>query len=146
MLKFDENLLYREVVMEHYKNPLHKGLDKNLPVFSSKNATCGDSVFLQIKIEDDTITQIYQNSSGCSISVSSVSILTDLILNKKRQEAIKIIENFINMIDGKNYDQSLNKTDAVVFKNIKNYPARRKCVLGAWELAYKILKNEIEGN
>lgn len=142
MLELDSNLLYREVIMQHYKNPLNSGLNDVLPVFSSKNPTCGDSVFLQFEFEKDVIKNVYQKSIGCSISVSSSSILTNLIKGKTKQEAINIIENFLKMLKGEQYNTKSDFGDGIVFQNIKDYPARSKCATTVWELALKTLKGD----
>lgn len=143
MLNLDENQLYREVILQHAKNPLNAGLVSFLPVYSAKNPTCGDTVNIQIDYDgNEKIKAVFQSSAGCSISVSSVSILTDLLIGKSRQEAIYIAENFLNMVRGESYDEKIDFKDAIVFENIKNYPARYKCATVAWGLLIKVLKGE----
>ena len=143
MLDLDNNLLYREVIMEHYKNPLNKGLVESLHVYSSKNPTCGDNVDIQIEYENDKIKAIHQKSIGCSISVSSASILTSLLKGKTKTEAVKITQHFIKMIKGEEYDTTIDFGDGIVFENIRSYPARYKCASTVWELVLKALKGEI---
>ena len=145
MLNFDDNQLYREVILEHYKNPQNSGLVSSLPVFTSKNPTCGDMVSIQVEFDENKkIKDIYQKSIGCSISVSSVSILTSILRNKTREEAIYIAENFLSMVKGEAFDETIDFQDAVVFENIKNYPARYKCATVSWSLLLKVLKDKGE--
>lgn len=143
MLDLDNNQLYREVIMQHYKQPQNKGLVESLPAYSAKNPICGDSVELQIFFDNQgKIERVCQNSSGCSISVSSVSMLTTLLKGKSKQQAIEFIDNFLLMLQGEQYNQNTDFGDAVVFENIHSYPARYKCAATAWELAKKALQGE----
>lgn len=143
MTNLDDNQLYKEVILEHYKNPLNSELVSSLPVFVAKNPSCGDTVSIQIEFDNlGKIKAIYQKSIGCSISVSSVSILTSILIGKTKQEAIYIAENFLKMVRGEEYDKSVDFKDAIVFENIKEFPARYKCATVSWSLLLKVLKGE----
>lgn len=145
MLNLDENQLYREVILEHYNNPLNSELVSSLPVFTTKNPSCGDTVSMQVEFDEfGNIKAIHQKSIGCSISVSSVSILTSILIGKTRQEAIYVAENFLKMVRGEIYDENIDFKDAIVFENIKNYPARYKCATVSWSLLLKVLQNKGE--
>lgn len=144
MLENEENELYREVIMEHYKNPRSSGLVDGLCVFSAKNPTCGDNVSVQIEYdENQKIKDIHQKCIGCSISISSASILTELLVGKTKEQAINLVENFLKMIKGEKYDENLDFKDAVVFKNISSYPARYKCAAVSWQLVLDVLKKGV---
>lgn len=142
-MEINKHQLYREVILEHCKNPHSEGLVEDLPVYESKNASCGDNVSLQVEFDDDgKIKSIYQKSIGCSVSVSSTSILTQILKGKTRQEAVYMAENFLKMIEGEPYDENINFEDGVVYENIRDYPARRGCVSISWQLVLKILKEK----
>jgi nitrogen fixation NifU-like protein len=147
MLKFDKNMLYREVISEHYKNPLNSKIVNGLEIFRSKNPLCGDDVSLQVEFDlEGKIKDIFHTSIGCSISVSSVSILTSVLKGKTLSEGIYIVENFINMATGNDFDKKIDFKDGVVFENIKNYPARQSCAIVGWKLVLKALKSRLEGD
>lgn len=146
MLKFDKDMMYREVILEHSKNPLNFKEVDGLEVYHSKNPLCGDNVKLQIELDNQNkIQNIYHKSKGCSISVSSVSILTDLLKNKTVEQALYIAENFVKMASGQEFDKELDFKDGVVFENIKNYPARQSCATVGWKLVIDALKNKDKG-
>ena len=141
MLDLNNNELYREVVMDHYRNPRNKGLKPNLKTWAIKNPLCGDSVSVQIQLdENNLIKHVYHESIGCSLSTSSTSILSELLVGKTIMQAINIIENYVKLVKGDEYDQSIDFGDAVVFKGVKDYPARFKCATVSWEVVLNALK------
>lgn len=80
--------LYREQLMEHYKNPANKGnlLDPSVSV-NSNNPFCGDLVDLKLKIEGAIITDVSFDGPACAVSVASSSVVTDWIKGKTLEEA-----------------------------------------------------------
>lgn len=134
-----KNALYKEVIMEHYKNPRNAKLIEDLKVYSIKNPTCGDSVNLQVEIENKKIKNIYHKSIGCSISTSSTSVMTELLKGKTVNEAIKIINNYVNMVKGQEYDKNIDFGDAIAYSGVADYPARFKCATISWEALLNIL-------
>jgi len=74
--------LYRQVIMDHYKNPRNKGLVDSELYYTVhlKNPTCGDDLTIQIKVENNQITEVYHDGSGCSISMSAASVMSETII------------------------------------------------------------------
>ncbi len=145
MFKFDKDMFYREVITHHYKNPLNSKIVDELKVYHSKSPLCGDDVSLQVELNSARkIKDIYHKSVGCSISVSSVSILTSVLKGLSVKDAIYKAENFVNMAKGKPYDKKIDFKDGFVFENIKNYPARLTCATIGWDLVLKALKDKLE--
>ena len=130
--------LYREVIMEHYKNPRNKGLkeDENYKLFRIKNPSCGDDITIQTYVKDGIIKDCRQMGHGCSISMASASILTEMMIDKTVAEAKKIVEAYLNMIANKAYDKKIDLEEATVFSGVKDFPARIKCASIAW-VAFK---------
>lgn len=146
MLDLQKNLIYKEVIKDHYKNPLNLKIIEGLKVYRSKNPFCGDEVNLQIEFdENNVIKNIYHKSVGCSISVSSVSVLTSVLKGLTLKEGIYMVENFIKMTKGEEFDKNLNFKDGIVFENIKDYPARQTCATVGWILVLKALNNQLKG-
>ncbi|XMB67422.1 SUF system NifU family Fe-S cluster assembly protein [Mycoplasmatota bacterium zrk1] len=140
----DLNNLYRQVIMDHYKNPRNKGLvdDANYKKFHVKNPSCGDDITVQTKVADGTIQDVKHDGTGCSICCSSASVMSETLMGKKVTEAEDIIDNYYNMIKGKEYDEDLDMGDAIVYSGVANFPARVKCATVAWQAAEESLKNE----
>ena len=66
--------LYRQVIMDHYKNPRNKGL-KGFPKAHIKNPSCGDDITMEALVEDGVVKEIRHQGSGCSICCSSASVV-----------------------------------------------------------------------
>ncbi|XFA99729.1 Fe-S cluster assembly sulfur transfer protein SufU [Candidatus Izemoplasma sp. B36] len=130
--------LYREVIMEHYKNPRNKGLvdDENYKLFRIKNPSCGDDITIQTYVKDGIIKDCRQMGHGCSISMASASILTEMMIDKPVEEAKKVVEAYLNMVANKDYNKKIDLEEAQVFSGVRNFPARIKCASIAW-VAFK---------
>lgn len=132
-MDLNKNTLYRELIMEHYKNPQNAHLVPSLKKYSIKNPLCGDSVTVQLDIQNDVIVKVHQNSIGCSISTASTSMFSELLEGYHIFDAKKIINNYYKMVKGEPYDSSVQLGDTVAFSGIADYPARFKCATVALE-------------
>jgi nitrogen fixation NifU-like protein len=132
------NSLYQEVILDHYKRPHHKGLVPGDIQVHHINPSCGDEVTLSLKIVGDKVAEITWDGVGCSISQASVSIMSDLLINKRMAEAEKILDSFVSMMQSKGADQGdeIILEDGVALAGVSKYPARIKCALLGW-MAYK---------
>ena len=139
MLENNLNSLYREIIMEHYKTPRNKGLKSGLDIVRLKNPICGDDVAVQVKVENGIITEVNHEGTGCSISMSSCSIMSETVIGKTVEEARKITENYVKMIKGEKTDSRVDLGDAIVYAGVANFPARFKCASIAWEGLLKAL-------
>lgn len=131
--------LYQEVILDHYKRPQHKGLATEYDAqVHHVNPSCGDEITLNVTLEGDKVSAITWDGVGCSISQASVSILSDLLLNKSISEAELILNNFTELMQSKGTmvgDDSILE-DAVAMAGVSKFPARIKCALLGW-MAYK---------
>lgn len=131
--------LYQEVILDHYKNPQNKKLSPNYDAqVHHVNPSCGDEIDLNITIKDGAVAAITWDGVGCSISQASVSILTDLLIGKSINDAYKIYDEFVALMQSKGTvtgDEELLE-DAVALAGVSKYPARIKCALLGW-MAFK---------
>ncbi len=134
--------LYREVIMDHYKNPRNKGLvdDERYQKFHIKNPSCGDEITIQTLVEDGIVKDCRQDGHGCSISMASASVLTEIMIGKEINEALKLAENYLKMVANKDFDHNLDFEEAEVFSGVNNFPARVKCASIAWVAFEETLK------
>lgn len=135
----DEHLK-RSIMIEHYQNPLNKGL-KNDPLYRKVNMnskTCIDNLDFECLIENNIIKDIRFDGEACAISTSSASIMTELLKGKTIEEAKKIIENYENMIDEKPYDKDI-LNEALVYDEIYKQPNRKRCATLPYDGIKKIL-------
>lgn len=146
----EENLndIYNELIMEHSMNSYNKKKLENADFCKlGHNPNCGDEITLEVKLNGDIIENMAFSGHGCAISVSSASIMIDVLRGKTVKEAKEIIKTFIEMIKREITDENeLEKLeDSIAFRNISNMPARVKCVLLAWHTIEDILnQNDIK--
>jgi nitrogen fixation protein NifU and related proteins len=91
----DLDALYQEIILDHYKNPHHKGLrDPFEAEVHHVNPTCGDEVTLRVHLSDGAegpvVEDVSYDSVGCSISQASASVMADLVIGKPVDEAMTI--------------------------------------------------------
>lgn len=134
--------LYRQIIMEHYKNPLNKGLlgDADYLLINMHNPSCGDDVTVQLKVENNIVKDIRHTGVGCSICCSSASVMSEALKGLEKEEAIKVAENFINMVTNKEFDTSYLRGDMLAYSGVRTFPARVRCATLAWVAIEKGLK------
>lgn len=139
-----DNNLKRTIILENFQNPKNKGLieDDSYKKINMNNESCIDEVNLMVKFDGDKIKDIRFDGEACAICTSSTSIMIDTLIGKTKDEARKILENFLNMIDEKEYDEDILE-QAIVYNDISKQPNRKKCALLAWWGIEKLL-NELK--
>lgn len=131
----------RSIILDNYQNPYHRirhEKDDNYLKLNSRNVSCIDNIDVYIKMNQDKIEDISFEGEACVISISSTSIMASTLVGKTIDEALKIIENYDNMIEEKEYDQSL-LGEAVVYDDIAKQPSRKKCATLTWNGVYQKL-------
>ena len=135
----DLQSLYQEIILDHYRTPHHAGLRE--PYESEVhhvNPTCGDEVTLRVHLVDGVVDDISYDAEGCSISQASTSVLTDLLIGKRVDEAMAVHESFVELMQGRGQiepDEDVLE-DAIAFAGVAKFPARIKCALLSW-MAWK---------
>lgn len=112
---------YRELILDHYKNPRHKGqLEPNDFSYEDSNPLCGDQVRIDVRLDaDQRVKEVAFTGRGCAISQASASLLMEHILGKPLAEV-----------------KQLTREDILELLGIELTPARLKCAL----LSLKVLK------
>lgn len=135
--------LYRQVIMDHYKNPRNRGvLEEDSLTINMNNPTCGDRIQLTLKVEEGKVTDAKFEGEGCSISMSSASMMTQAIKGKSIEDAIKLSKIFSEMMLGKEYDDDIDLGDIEALQGVAKFPARIKCATLAWKAMEKGLNEE----
>ena len=117
--------IYREVILDHYRNPRNKGtLDPADYSYEDTNPLCGDEVRIDLRVVDDRIADVKFSGRGCAVSLASASILTEMVEGRPLAEV-----------------KGLTKDDLLEELGIPVSPARLKCAL----LGLKVLKAGIYG-
>lgn len=135
--------LYRSVIMEHYKHPKNKGVLENGNVtIDMNNPTCGDVIRLTMNVEDDIVKDVKFEGEGCSISMASASMMTQMIKGKTTEEAVKLAHTFSDMMLGKDLDESIDLDDLEALSGVAQFPARIKCATLSWKAMEKGVSGE----
>ena len=131
--------LYQEVILDHYKHPLHKGLSAEKTVqVHHVNPSCGDEITLNLLLEGALVKDVTWDGVGCSISQASSSIMSDLVHGKSIDQALTILESFSELMSSKGSitgDEEILE-DGVALAGVSKFPARVKCALLGW-MAFK---------
>lgn len=137
----DEHLK-RSIMIEHYQNPLNKGImdTKGYKRVNMNSKTCIDNLDFACKIEDGVVKDLRFDGEACAISTSSASIMSELVKGKRIEEVKVIIENYENMINEKPYNKDLLE-EANCYDEIYKQPNRKKCALLPYEGLKKILED-----
>ncbi len=134
--------LYRQVIMDHYKNPRNKGL-KGYPKARIKNPSCGDDITIEALIEGDIIKEVRHQGSGCSICCSSASVLSETLKGKTVEDGKRLIKEFFEMIKGEEIDDE-ELEEALVYQGVSKFPARIKCATVSWKALERVLNGDID--
>lgn len=135
------NTFYNEILTDHNLHPGHKHdlPDANL-VLEGVNPSCGDDIWLKLKVENDEIVDGAFVGDGCAISQASADMMLDLIIGKKKDEALKLAEIFLRMIKGSVSDEELDELEeASILKDIAHMPAKVKCAVLGWHTMEELL-------
>ena len=136
------NTFYNEILTDHNLHPGHKHdlPDANL-ILEGVNPSCGDDIWLKLKVEGDTITDGAFVGDGCAISQASADMMLDLIIGKSKEEALKLGEIFLRMIKGEVTEDELDQLEeASILKDIAHMPARVKCAVLGWHTMEEMLE------
>jgi len=119
--------LYREIIIDHYKNPRNFGKLKNPDYhFHEDNLVCGDKVEFFIKLDKSgKVKEVRWQGEGCALSQASASLLSEMLVGKNLQELNRIGNKDIFKIVGENLN-----------------PSRQKCATLSIEALQKMLKTK----
>ncbi len=141
--------LYREIILDHYKNPRNSGTLEVPPAHQADgyNPLCGDEISIYVNYDGERITDIKNSGQGCSISRSSASLMTNAVKGKTIAEARETIKTFKRLLL---LDEEGEKSEPVeidlrklgelaALQGVSKFPARIKCATLAWNTFTQIV-------
>ncbi len=145
MRSLDDPQLMREIIMDHYQHPRNRGLvdDSSYTKVNMNSDTCIDNLDIQVKFDGDIISDVRYDGEACAICTSSTSIMSELVIGKTKQEAMEIINNYLNMIYEKDYDEDMLE-EAIAFKNTHKQANRIKCATLGWNGVVRLIEESEE--
>ena len=139
--------LYREIILDHYRNPRNRG---ELPVppahkVEGFNPLCGDEVVIYLEVDGDKVSDVRIEGQGCSISQSSASMMSAAVKGKSVDEARAVTRAFKAMmsihessLDGEEaeldepLDEDVKLGDLEALRGVVKFPVRIKCATLSW--------------
>lgn len=134
--------IYKEVILDHYKNPRNK---REMPEAtlrcSRNNPLCGDEITVFVRTEGEKVEEVSFLGQGCSISQSSASMMTEAVSGKPLEDVHRLIRDFRGMMAGDVDPSEEELGDLVALRGVVRYPIRIKCAVLAWD----VLQEALEG-
>ena len=136
------NSFYNEILTEHNIRPEHKHdlPDANI-VLEGVNPSCGDDIWLKLKVENGVVEDGAFVGDGCAISQASADIMLDMIVGRTKDEALHYADLFLKMIQGSATPEEIDELEeAGALQDVAHMPARVKCAVLGWHTLQEILK------
>ena len=143
--------LYREIILDHYRNPRNRGELAVPPAYSETgfNPLCGDEITLFVQMDGDRVEDIKLTGQGCSISQSSASMMSTAVKGKSLAEARATIRKFKAMMSiheqrldgaedgsedtpGSDGEPDVSLGDLEALQGVVKFPVRIKCATLSW--------------
>lgn len=137
--------LYQEIILEHNKSPRNFKKLENAREVEGFNPLCGDHYWLYVKMNGETIDEVAFQGSGCAISKSSASVMTQAIKGKTVAEAEELFHGFRQMVTGELKGDDVGKLGKLAaFQGVSEHPSRVKCAILAWHALNSAIHGESE--
>ena len=136
------NSFYNEILTEHNIRPEHKHdlPDANI-VLEGVNPSCGDDIWLKLKVENGVVEDGVFVGDGCAISQASADIMLDMIVGRTKDEALHYADLFLKMIQGSATPEEIDELEeAGALQDVAHMPARVKCAVLGWHTLQESLK------
>ena len=126
--------VYSGILLQHYRKPHNFGELADADITEKGiNAACGDDVRIFVKLNGDAIEQVMFDGHGCAVSQSSASMMTDALKGKTMDEAMKLVEEFRQMVTGaKPFQEDGDFREISSLKSVVDSPALVKCASLSW--------------
>jgi nitrogen fixation NifU-like protein len=142
--------LYREVILDHYRTPRNRGhLDSPDAKAQGVNPLCGDDITVELAFDGDHVASVAIDGQGCSISLSSASMMSEAIKGKSRTEIEELTAKFrglMSLEDGSDPGLDPDRPGAALgdleaLQGVRQYPVRIKCASLGWNVLSEALEN-----
>ena len=134
--RIDLDELYRDVILDHYRRPRNRGTHPDPTVAAEGfNPSCGDEIQLSLMIDGGAVSGLGFGGSGCSISQSSASMMTEAIGGRSLDEARETSRRVQQMLTDDSFDlDAVDLGDLEALSGVARFPVRIKCGLLAWKV------------
>ena len=131
--------MYDEILLEHNLYPKNRGKLEGCEIFRElKNASCGDKIFVQLKIRSGVIVDGKFEGVGCAIALASADLMIDVVRGKTIAQAKELSELFrVMIVDEEKFNKQGGEDkmgEAIALKIVERMPVRAKCAELAWRV------------
>jgi nitrogen fixation NifU-like protein len=135
--------IYKEVILDHYKNPRNKREMADAALTCSKNnPLCGDEITVYVNAEGGKVLEVSFVGQGCSISQASASMMTESVSGKTVEEVERLATEVRTMLAGDLEPDEDAFGELVALKGVVKYPVRVKCAVLAWDVLQEALASD----
>ena len=140
MEQLDE--LYREVILDHFKNPSHRGElpDAQIKV-DGANPLCGDELTFYLKLHDGNLEHVRFRGTGCAISQAAASMLAQQLEGKTVDQSHQLIKALQALMQGQELADGVDVGDLEALAGVRKFPVRVKCAALSWNVVEQGLKD-----
>ena len=126
--------LYQEVILDHSKRPRNFGPLSDAHSAKGHNPLCGDHITVHVVLEDDTVTDVRFEGSGCAISTASASMMTEAALGQPVERALELGQALRKLMHGEAPTAAQEEAlgDLMALQGVAKFPVRIKCALLPW--------------
>lgn len=133
----DEHGLYKETLLQHYRHP-HNKHDRELTdadvVRRGANPRCGDEIEVGLYLHGKELREVKFRGRGCSVCIASTSMMTDAVTGQDADVARGMCDHMRRWFEQSDGDDlAAPPSDLQALSAVREYPARRRCVLLPWE-------------
>lgn len=135
--------LYRDVIVDHNRNPRNFGrLERANRVAEGNNPLCGDRLYVFLNVEDDLIRDIRFECKGCAISTASASLMSEAVKGRRLGEVRHLFGEVHDMLTRHDAPVPADLGKLAALSGVREFPARVKCASLAWHTLNAALAQE----
>ena len=146
--------LYREIILDHYRTPRNRGELETPPAIRADghNPLCGDEITVYLVVDgegdDAIVTDIKIGGQGCSISLSSASMMSQAAIGKTVGEVRALLRRFKSMMSIESVDEQPGDADIALgdleaLQGVVKFPVRIKCAVLSWNTLAQALDEAV---
>jgi nitrogen fixation NifU-like protein len=133
--------LYREVILDHFKNPTHSGELPEAQIHATgANPLCGDELTFHLQLKNGRLGAVRFTGKGCAISQAAASMLATQVEGKSVGEVRRLLEAMKRLMQGQEPDAALDLGDLEALAGVRKFPVRVKCAALSWNVIEQALE------
>ena len=133
-MNFASRQLYQDVILDHNRKPRNYGrLEAADRRAEGLNPLCGDHIWVDLKLRDETVEAIGFHGDSCAICKASASLMTVSVKGKSVDDALRLVDSFRGMTTGElDAEAEAQLGRLAVFSGVRDLPSRVKCAILPW--------------